>query len=438
MKPRTSRLILLALICFGIYSVSAAQQNFKIAKIEFEGLNRLSVDEMLTAAGLRVGDAFDLAALDAAAQRLVDTGLFTNVAYRTRSDHDQLTITFQVEEAKLSSSRVVFDNFIWFTDTELIGAVKRDVPSFAGTAPDNGDMVERITKALERFLLEHHIEATVNYMASQDSPGSFVQEHIFSLSGIPMPICTVHFPGSKNVPETKLIESAKPLFGNDYSNKFVSLFAAKNLIPLYREVGQLKATFSPPLAKPEASATCKSGVDLTIPVDEGEIYKWDKAAWSGNSALAENELNKILAMQPGEIANGLRLEKSTKSIQQAYGAKGYLMARVLSEPQFDDNARRVTYKFTVNEGPQFHMGKFITRGFPESVAKAMKEHWALKAGEIYNQDYVNEFSKKQMGELIKATLMERRIQGDSAPNIKWGTNLNKDSLTVDVTVQLTN
>src|SRR6185503_16178276 len=168
----------------------AAQQNFKIAKIEFEGLNRLSAEDMIATTELKIGAPFSLAALDAAAQRLMDSGQFKNVGYRTRSTKDQITITFQVEEARNASSRVIFDNFIWFNDTELIAAVKRELPSFDGTAPDSGDTVDRIIKALQRFLHEQKIEATVTHIVSQDTPGSPIQEHIFTANGVPMPICT--------------------------------------------------------------------------------------------------------------------------------------------------------------------------------------------------------------------------------------------------------
>src|SRR5262249_50951027 len=148
--------------------------------IEFEGLNRLSAEEMIATTGLKVGDPFSLAALDAAAQRLIDSGMFKNVAYQTRPNKDQITITFKVEEAKGASSRVIFDNFIWFTDPELIGAVKRDLPAFSGTAPDSGDTVDRIIQSLQTFLHENHIEATVTHMVSQDTPGSPISEHIFT------------------------------------------------------------------------------------------------------------------------------------------------------------------------------------------------------------------------------------------------------------------
>lgn len=434
---RVRAILLTFMLCFAVSAVSA-QQNFKIAKIEFEGLNRLSADEMILTTGLKPGESFDLPALDVAAQKLVDSGLFKKVGYRTRANRDQITITFEVEETKGESSRVVFDNFIWFTDTELIAAVRREVPTFTGTAPDNGDMVERITKALQRFLHEHQIEAVVNYMASQDSPTSPVQEHVFSVTGVPMPICTLHFPGANNVSEAQLIESARPLIGNDYSSKYVSSFATSTLFSIYRERGQLKAAFSPPLAKPEATGTCKAGVELTLPVDEGFVYKWDKAEWSGINALNAAELDKVLGLQSGQIANGLKIDQAWKEVSKAYGRKGYLLARVHPTAEFNDEAQKVSYKISVAEGSQFRMGQLIIKGFSDDSAKMIRERWTLKQGDVFNDSYPIEFSQKPLGELMHGIFLDRRAQGKPDPNIKWDRAINRQSLTVDLTVELTN
>jgi len=316
--------------------------------------------------------------------------------------------------------------------------VKRDLPSFSGTAPDNGDTTERIVKSLQRFLHENKIEATVTYMVSQDAVGSQVQEHVFSVNGAPMPICSLHFPGAKNIEETKLIEGAKELKGNEYSRKFVSSFAASNLLAFYREVGQLKATFAPPLAKPEATANCKSGVDLTIPVDEGAIYKWDRAEWSGNKVLTAEELNPLLGMSAGQPANGVKLDNAPKEIKKAYGRKGHLLARVTSQPEFDDAAQTVVYKMNVVEGPEFRMGQFITRGFSETETKELKSRWALKTGDVFDDGYSDEFSKKHFREVLVNNVLRRQAEGKPPPNLKWGSKVNREALTVDVTLELAN
>ena len=421
-----------------ITSTALAQQSFKIAKIEFEGLDRFSIQEATATTELKVGDTFELNALDAAAQRLLDSGNFKNVAYRTRPTRDQITITFVVEEAKVATSKVIFDNFIWFSDTDLLAAVQRDVPSFTGTAPDNGDMVERITKSLQRFLHENNIEATVSYMASQDAPGSKTQEHVLSVLGIPMPICTLHFPGSTNISEAKLTESSKSLIGSDYSHKFVSLFSQTSLVPLYQELGQLKVAFSPPLAKVEESATCRFGVDVTIPVDEGLVYKWEKAEWTGITALTIKELNDLLGMTPGQPANGIKLDKASKEIQKAYGRKGYLKASLLSVPSFDDSKSTVSYRMDIREGQQFRMGQLIVKGLPEPITKLLLDRWALKPGAVFDDGYSAEFSQKQMSEILLPLFQERRAQGRQAPNVKATNAINQTASTVDVVLELTN
>jgi len=416
----------------------SAQQNFKIAKIEFEGLNRLSSEDMIATTGLKIGEPFSLATLDAAAQRLIDSGNFKNVAYRTRPNKDEITITFRVEEVIGASSRVVFDNFIWFTDSELMAAVKRDLPSFNGTAPDSGDTIDRINRALRTFLHEHQIEATVTHMVSQDRPGSPIQEHIFTVTGVPLPICSIHFPGASNISEATLRDRSKELKASDYSRTFVRLFAENNLIPLYREVGQLKAAFAPPLAKPEDTGNCKNGVELTIPVDEGLIYKWNKAEWAGNQAITTQELDALLGMRAGQPANGVKLDQASRDIKKAYGRKGFLALKVNSAPEFDDQAQTVVYRMGVVEGPQFRMGRLLTKGFSESETNRINEKWELKSGEIFDEGYFEEFSKKALGEILRAQVMQRRAQNKPPPNLSSKLTVDRKALTADVTIELSN
>jgi outer membrane protein insertion porin family len=435
----TTRVALVVIsVLFLTTFVFGAQQRFTISKIEFEGLNRLSTEEVLATTELKVGQPFEIAALDAAAQRLIDSGMFKNVAYKTRPTGNQMTITFKVEETQLKSSRVIFDNFIWFTDTELVAAIRRDVPTFSGTAPDEGDTLDRIRKSLQRFLHENKIEATVSHIASQDSVGSSAQEHVFSVADIKMPICTLHFPGATNVSEDKLISNARELLGTDYSNKFVGLFAVNNLSKIYRELGHLKVAFAPAAAKPESSANCNSGVDVTIPVDEGRVYKWQKAEWSGNNALTLAELDSVLDMQAGNVANGVKLDKASAEIQKAYGRKGFILARVRSTPEFDDAAGTVIYKMEVREGLQFHMGTLTIKGFPENEAKMLTSKWELKTGDVYDDGYGMEFTKKHMGTILRAIYQQRSAEGRNAPQVKWSPHVNREITTVDLSVELVN
>src|ERR1044072_3866228 len=142
---------ILSTICVSLLLTTAvfAQTESKIAKIETEGLQALTTETVIATSGLKTGENFSVEALDAAAERLLSSGLFKKVGYRTRKVASDVTITFQLEEAKGQLSPVVFDNFIWFSDEELATAIKREVPSFNGSAPDIGNTNESITHALQ-------------------------------------------------------------------------------------------------------------------------------------------------------------------------------------------------------------------------------------------------------------------------------------------------
>ena len=430
---------IVVILTTAVGSAAHGQQPLKLAKIEIEGLQRLSLEQVIALSGLEIGQTVDVAAIDAAAQRLMDSGLIKKLSYRLHPNRNQTTVVFHVEEARGGESPVVFDNFVWFTDEELAAAVRREVPYFNGTAPDAGNLTESITRALQLFLSEHKIAGTVEYMPSSDNPNSGKQEHVFSVRGVSIPICTLHFPGAKNIDESRLIKSSEKMVGTDYSRKFASAFALNNLYSIYREVGQLRATFGPPTTKLGNETNCKDGVELTIPVDEGEIYSWEKAEWSGNQALMNQELDTLLGMKSGEVANGLKFDKGVVAVQKGYGRKGYIAAGARSRPEFDDAARKVTYRIEVREGPQYHMGNLTITGFPDSAAKLLREKWRLKTGDVFDQGYAEEFSLKDFSEVRKKVLEESRTQGRPAPK-KFGSSLkpNRDTLTVDVTFAVGN
>ena len=94
--PILSPICVIILVTTAIFSQTAR----KIAAIETEGLQALTTETVIATSGLKIGDTFSVEATDAAAQRLVDSGLFKRVAYRTRIAGANVTITFQVEEVK--------------------------------------------------------------------------------------------------------------------------------------------------------------------------------------------------------------------------------------------------------------------------------------------------------------------------------------------------
>jgi outer membrane protein assembly factor BamA len=398
-----------------------------LSKIEFSGLQRHSEKEAVAASGLQIGQPVDIPTLDAAAQRLLDSGLVKQLSYRYRTTGDQAVVTFRVEEEKGTEAPVVFDNFVWFSDEELLTAVRQQVPGFNGTAPDSA--VNGITKALQLLLQERKTPGRVEYMPSADLSGK--AEHIFSIEGVNVPICTLNFSGANAVQESDLKKKSKALLGQDYKRSFVYSFAQSNLIPIYRERGHLRAQFRAPQAELESNSgdKCKGGVSITLPVEEGSTYSWGKTQWSGNIVLSNLELDSTLGMKSGELANGLKIDRGLKAVRETYGRKGYLAAQVGAKQEFDDASQLVTYQIDVKDGPQYRMGTLTITGISGSTISRLKSKWKLQPGEVYDASYLQEFMKKEM-------MLDASETGSSPKSIGTEIKPDRQRLTVDVTINL--
>ena len=416
---------------FALAPGALSQDARRIARIEFEGLHNLTPENVIAITGLKVGDSFSVAALDSAAQHLVDSGLFKNVGYRTRTAGASVNITFQVEELKSNNAPVVFDNFIWFSDEELATTVKRVLPSFAGSVPDTGNTTELIRQGLQELLASHKLPGTVEYSLTETG-------HVYRIGGISLPLCTLHFPGAHDVSEDKLGATMKSQTDPNYSRQAATAFPQYGFYPLYYELGHLRASFDAPVAKPDPSGKCENGVDLTIPVNEGLVYSWAPSQWSGNQVLTPTQLETALGMKTGEVANGKKFDKGKHEVEKAYGKQGHILAHLNSTPQFDDSARQVTFKIEVSEGPQFHMGTIDFKGFSESDRSALIESWKLKAGDIYDASYIDRFFREDARPVISRLLQERRATQNKPVSLDPQTHVNREGLMVDVVIELKN
>jgi len=402
-----------------------AQQRQTLGRLEFVGLKRLTREQVVAMSGLQIGQVISASALDAAANELLKTGLFRRLSYRV-SAGSQAVVTFQVEESAVSLP-VTFENFVWFSDEEIVAAVRRDVPYFNGTAPASGETPDKIAAALQRLLTDKHIAGQVDYLpyVSKDK-----QELLFTVKGARIPLCSLHFPGASAVAEAELVKASQELFKTDYSKKDIATFAPIKLLPLYRHIGHLRAEFQPPTATLESGTQCPGGVNVTIPVSEGLAYRWAKSIWDGNDKLNVEELATALGMNPGDLADGVKIDKGLKEVDQAYGHRGFLTPTITQEAEFDDSASLVTYHFKINEGPRYFMGNLIINGLSPADTDELKSKWTLGNNAVFDESYLEQFRQGPLRDFVRALSQRSRTGARHSVDVEQRPDSQK--LTVDV------
>ena len=422
-----TRLLKIALTLTLVSVSVTGQQGARLQKIEVTGLKRMTADQVIALSGLQIGQAIDPTVPDATANKLMQSGMFRRLGYRVRNSRDGAIVVFDVEESAIALP-VTFENFVWFTDDEIAAAIRRDVPFFNGTAPATGDTTDKIAAALQRLLASRNINARVEYLpyVSKDK-----QELLFTVRGARIPICTLHFPGASAVSESDLIKASREILNTEYSKKDIATFAPIKLIPLYHHLGYLRAEFQPATVSMENSAACPGGVSVTIPVEEGVVYTWAGSEWNGNEKLTVDDLAGALGMNPGEVADGLKIEKGLKEVRRAYAGRGYLSAQVKESMEFAEGAPRVRYIFNITEGPRFFMGNLIISGLAPADVEALKSKWTLGQNSVFDESYIDQFRQTALREFMAGLIQRSR---GVARHVEVATRPDAAKLTVDVLI----
>ena len=391
-RRRAGLLLTLFLLVFVVsgsgQSTGKAKLSFKLASIHVKGLNRLKEDQVVLASGLQLGRIVGEPDFVQAVQKLGDTGLFTNVGYSyhyTPAGGDlELHVT---EDTKLIP--IQFDNFVWFSDDELLSLLRSRVPLFDGQLPLRGTLPEQVANALDAILVERKIPGRVEYTQSPALNGS-VDAYICKVNFHPVVVGNIEFPGADPAEIPALQAAAKALSGHEYLRSTIRQHEGADFLPLYLARGYLKAVFSDPQAKIVEDGP-RTIVDVTFPVAAGIQYRVAQVQWAGVSALSPKQLGSVIHLKTGAPANVVQLRNDLEVVRKFYGTKGYLMAEISTNPVLDDAAATVAYTITVAEGDVFHMGDLQIDGIDAATANKVSEQWQLKRGDVYDNTYLKRF-----------------------------------------------
>src|SRR5580692_10640806 len=330
-------------------------------EIRTEGLKTLTEAQVTALSQLEKGSQVGKPDLQAAADRLLQTGMFAKVNYTFQTRADGLTVTFQLEEAPRVP--VYFDNLPWFTDGELGDAIRKKAPFFDGTLPEAGGVLDQATDAVKDLLASHQLNVTVEHelLANPLAEGN-VQE--FHVEGAAFFIAGVEF-GDPSIASSHVVQQQlADVQGKPFSRMMIDLFLSEQLRPFYLKQGYLRVKLGPPEVRLTGNPNQKlpDQIPVFIPVATGAVYHWKGSQWSGNSALSSITLSNETGLKPGDVADGLQIEAGWDRAREEYGHQGYLDAKIDPVASYDDQTHTVSYAVSVADGVQYHYNTMVLTG----------------------------------------------------------------------------
>jgi outer membrane protein assembly factor BamA len=392
-----SRFLRRSLVAFLIFCIELCAQNstkpklsYKLLSIHVTGLNHFKEDQVIAASGLKLGDLAGEKQFEQAAQKLGETGLFSNLSYKYQYSTAGCDLDMQVAEND-QLVPITFDNFVWFSDDELLGLLHSKLPLFEGRVPTAGKLADQVAGALKQILDERKIFGEAEYHPAGALNGP-ITSYLYQVSLHPVLVRNVEFAGAANGELPALQAAAKALPGQDYTRTKMRVQEEKNLLPVYLSRGYLKAQFSDSQAKVAEDGT-ETKVDVTFPVLPGVQYKLVNIEWEGNSVFPVEKLQTLIHLKAGEPANAVQLTEDLEEIRKLYGTKGYLFAHADPTPEMDDSAATVSYQLSMTESDQYRMGELTIDGIPAANAAKMAEQWQLKKRDPFDDSYMQRFFK---------------------------------------------
>jgi outer membrane protein assembly factor BamA len=130
-------------------------------------------------------------------------------------------------------------------------------------------------------------------------------------------------------------------------------------------------------------------VTLEGEVSEGPRYKVGQISFGQNRAFSAEELREAFPLKKGALMERAKIAAGLDSLRKLYGGRGYLDYVSFPETMFGSNAV-ANLKVTIEEGPQYHMGKVEIIAEKELGAR-LRANWTLSEGDVYDFTYLDDY-----------------------------------------------
>lgn len=391
--------------------VAARAQSYAAKEVRFDGDAPYRKADLLTVAGLRDHGPFTKAELDAAVQRLADTGLFNGTSYKV--DETALVITLApMESAKMLP--VQFSNFVWWTPQELESGLRVQVPLYAGRVPLNGDMLERLEKALVAMMEKKGIAgAKVDQVTDSAGIGGPITATTLGLTTPEVRVGTIRLAGSEaTAAELERVQAL--LGGQEYDERSTRKALVQTAAGMYRDDGYLDATVTwGGHGEPKLVGMARYDVDLNGTLTGDALYHVSEVAAKAVAPLSQAEVDKVLQIRKGDVvfANAVRLTQNR--LTNEYENRGYLDAKVTVDVRKDTAAHTAACSVTMEPGEVYRVASVATEGFSADQQKEFEHSFHVKAGDVAGLELrraVFELNRGKAFQGSKLFLSRRRSQ----------------------------
>ena len=130
---------------------------------------------------------------------------------------------------------------------------------------------------------------------------------------------------------------------------------------------------------------------IKLTIDEGNIYRFGKIQWLGNTKFSSGYLDTVLGVKQGDIYNKSLLEsritmsQDGRDISSLYMDRGYLFFQVIPiETNIENN--EINYQMRIIEGKEARVKRIVIKGNTKTNDHVIRREIRTKPGDLFNRN----------------------------------------------------
>lgn len=370
-----------------------------VRKVEFTGLKNVDADDLVEK--IETTEGFPLHSIEIRKdiRTVFREGQFENVKVEVEEFRDGVKVRFVCTERPIVR-KIEFRGTDEVSEMDLTTAIL-----IKENDPLRIDLVEKSVKLIrKKYDDEGLFNAVVSYNIKKDPDEENSVKLVFSIDeGEEIRIQKIAILGTKVMADKELrgvMETSERGFlgsGGQYKKDIYAQDKMK-LTAYYKEKGYLDAQivedsveyeWTDPRTKDERS------IFITIKVNEGEKYYFDKYTIAGNKIFESRVFEDMFEQRSkGDVFNYTSFQKDMQMIAQMYASKGYIFSRVIPkktvteqevEGSFGREIRKlVRIDFEIREGEKVKIENIIVKGNKKTKTRVIRREVLVQENELFD------------------------------------------------------
>ncbi|MBZ0113991.1 MAG: outer membrane protein assembly factor BamA [Thermoanaerobaculia bacterium] len=393
----------MALWCLVMAGASVAQlapptSGPVIKGVEYEGLTSLSAETVSYYLGLEIGQPLDILELNRRIHTLWDRGLIDDLVISEHSEGDGIVLEITLKERPLLRS-VDYEGLKKLNRSDVEDRVDRDrIRVREGLPLETGELVRLERAVVDMYAEKGYRFAEVSHTIEKVNVGE-VRVQFSVDEGDKVKIEDVNFEGNTVFSDFRLslaMRKTRPtgvfskMLKRDLYNPATYEEDMERVRELYRERGYKNLLIGEPeleirALKPDAASVKeqKRRLFLTIPIDEGERWKFGEISVDGNEVYSDELLLRAFDRPRTEWLKASAIDKGVESIGDLYRNSGYIYSTVDVElKEAADNVANILIH--VAEADQYTVGRLEFSGNDRTRDRVLRREFRVQEGRVLN------------------------------------------------------